>query len=234
MNNYFIFNGRSSNDFTGLIVQELPPITKPAMRIERTEIEGLDGDILDYQGYSAYDKTILIGLSRGYELPAIINWLKGSGKLILSNEPTKYYNAEIVEQIDFERLVTFKTAEIKIHVQPYKYLVDEVIQEVTDTTANTSLSVTNQGYIESKPIITIYGSGTVTLNINDISVATINIDDTYVTIDAIKQDCYKGSTLKNRYMTGDFEAIKLNAGTNKITWTGTVTKISVDAKSRWL
>ena len=58
--NYFIFRGINSNSIKGLIVQELPQIVKAKKRFNKTEIEGLDGDILEELGYEAYDKTIKI------------------------------------------------------------------------------------------------------------------------------------------------------------------------------
>ena len=40
--------------------------------------------------------------------------------------------------------------------------------------------------------------------------------------------------LKNRQMNGEFENIILQPGENIITWIGNLTRIDVDAKSRWL
>lgn len=130
--NYFIFKNIDSRDIKGLIVQELPPISKPAKRIEKIEIDGKDGDIIQESGYQAYDKTISIGLTNNYDINQIIAWLDGSGNLVLSNEPEKYYNAIVIEQIDFERLMRFKTAKIKFHVQPFKYKANEEFSLVKD------------------------------------------------------------------------------------------------------
>lgn len=233
MNNYFIFKNKNSKDISGLIVQELPPITKAPKRTNIIEIEGKDGDIIESLGYAAYDKTIQIGLTSNNNIIEIVNWLNGSGKLILSNEPSKYYEAEIVSQIDFDRLARFRTASITFHVQPYKYLAEETITDI-EITDETSIVVQNQGLIESKPIITLYGSGNIEFAINGQTVFTINIDSNYVTIDAMKEDAYTGSILKNRQMSGEFNNIRLAPGQNTITWIGDLTRIEVDAKSRWL
>ncbi len=123
--NYFIFKDIDSRSIEGLIVQELPPISKPAKKADKIEIDGRDGDIIEEKGYQAYDKTISIGLTKKYNINQIISWLNGTGKLTMSNEPNKYYNANIIEQIDFERLVRFKTAKIKFHCQPFKHKANE-------------------------------------------------------------------------------------------------------------
>lgn len=229
----FIFKGISSNDFQGIVVNSLPPISKPPKRTSNVQIDGKDGDIIEFLGYDAYDKSINITVLQETNIDELINWLNGSGRLILSNEPTKYYEAEIIDQIDFSRLVKYEPVEIKFHIQPYKYLVDEEITSL-EINSETSLSVINNGFIESKPIIKLYGSGLIEIYINNLYVFTVNIDDENVTVDAVKEDAYKGTILKNRQMTGEFENIRLQPGENTITWTGNLTQIDVDAKSRWL
>lgn len=229
----FIFKGKSSEEFNGIVVNSLPPISKPSKRVSKTEIEGRDGDIIEFLGYESYDKSIEITILEETDVDKLIDWLNGSGKLILSNEPTKYYNAEVIEQIDFSRLVKYEPIEIKFHVQPFKYLVDEVKVEAEIST-QTSLSVENKGYIDSKPIITLYGTGTVEIYINNSYTFTVNIDDESVTIDSIQEDAYKGTMLKNRQMNGEFDKIRLQPGENLITWIGDLTKIEIEPKSRWL
>lgn len=229
---YIIWKNKNSNEISGLLITELPPISKPKMRTSTTEIDGLDGDIVEYLGYKSYDKTISIGLTRNYDLNAIMSYFNGNGELILSNEPDKYYKAQIIDTIDYNKLINFKTAKVKFHVQPYKYLNSEspLILEIND---ETSLNVENKGLENSKPIITLYGSGTIQLLINNLSVCSVNIEeDEYITIDSEKEEAYFGSVLKNRQMQGDFPI--LNSGINNISWTGNLTKIEIQPKSRWL
>ena len=129
MKNYINFKNINSDTLKGLIICELPPITKPQIRTEITEVDGRDGDIVDEKGYASYDKTIQIGLTRDYDINEIIKYFSDSGDLILSNEPDKVYKASIYNQIDYERLVRFRTANITFHVQPYKYLLNEEVLE---------------------------------------------------------------------------------------------------------
>lgn len=123
--NSITINGVSSDTITGLIIQELPPITKPPIRNQIEEIDGRDGDIVTKLGYGAYDKVISIGLSFNYDINQIISFFNSEGTIIFSNEPTKYYKFQILEQIDFEKLIRFKTASVIMHVQPFKYLLNE-------------------------------------------------------------------------------------------------------------
>ena len=107
MRNYVELNGVSSDTITGLIIQELPPITKPKIRTMVEEIDGRNGDIITNLGYSAYDKEMTIGLYGNYDIDEISSFFNSSGKVVFSNEPEKYYNYQILEQIDFLFLKTF-------------------------------------------------------------------------------------------------------------------------------
>lgn len=229
--NFIIFKGINSKDINGLIISELPSITKPKMRTTITKIDGKNGDIVEYLGYESYTKTLNIGLSYNYDINKIIEFFNGSGDLILSNEDDKIYKAHVLEQIDFERLVRFKTATVKFHVQPYKYLYKEE-PKIFEINEEKEILVENKGLEKSEPIITLYGSGNVSIMINNFNIFQINIDDEYVIIDSTQQEAYKNNVLKNRLMIGDFP--QLQPGENVITWTGTLTKIIVEPKSRWL
>lgn len=126
MINEIILNGISSTEFPGLLIQTLPPIVKPKMRSNIETIDGRDGDMVTVLGYSSYEKEFLIGLSYKYNIDDIIAFLNTHGTVTFSNESGKYYRYQILEQIDFEKLIRFKTARVKMHVQPFKYSNVEV------------------------------------------------------------------------------------------------------------
>ena len=119
--NYVILNDVKSTLVQGLLISELPPISKPLMRTSVEEIDGRDGDIVTKLGYSAYDKTMTIGLFGNYDIDQVIEYFDSEGTVIFSNEPDKFYRYEIIEAIDFERLSRFKTATVTFHVQPFKW-----------------------------------------------------------------------------------------------------------------
>lgn len=118
---YVILNDVKSTTIKGLLISSLPPITKPMMRTSVEEIDGRDGDIVTNLGYSAYDKSMTIGLFGDFDIDEVIQYFDSEGTVIFSNEPDKYYKYQIIGQIDFERLVRFRTATVKFHCQPFKY-----------------------------------------------------------------------------------------------------------------
>ena len=236
MNNYIILNGQSSKDITGLIISSLPPITKPLMRTNIETIDGRDGDIVTKLGYSAYDKTIKIGLYGDFDIDDVITFFNGDGKVTFSNELDKYYNYQILNQIDYERLLRFKTADITLHCQPFKYSSVEGVTTFTITN-ETSINIRNNGNYISKPIITITGTGTINLSLNNHQIFVIDLsEDTQITIDTNLMDAYNPNTqaLMNRVVTGDYDKFALNVGTNTISWAGTISQIDIKNFSRWL
>lgn len=228
-----IWKGIDSNTIPGLIICELPPITKPKMKTSIIKIDGRDGDIIEELGYESYTKNISIGLARNYKIDEVIKYFTGTGTLELSNEPNKIYNCKIIDKIDYEKLLRFKKAIVKFHTQPFKYLKNESIVEQTITT-QTSINVENIGLEISKPIITLEGTGTIEISINNKTIFKYIFPDneTKVVIDSIEEEAYLEGVYKNRNMLGEFP--KLQVGKNIITWTGTITKIKIEPKSRWL
>ena len=234
MRNYIILNGISSQTISGLLIQSLSPISKPRIRTQIEEIDGRDGDIITTLGYGAYDKEISIGLYGNFDIDEVIKYFDSKGTIIFSNEPDKYYNYEIIEQIDFERLIRFRTANVKIHVQPFKYSAEDN-QKVFNITDETSIQIRNVGNIYSRPVLTITGSGTINLYLNDIQLFAINMENyTSITIDTNNMNAYNGSTLLNRNVTGSYDNFKLKVGNNTISWAGAITQLEIDNYSRWI
>ena len=236
MRNYIILNGKDSRYIDGLLVQELPPISKPKIRTEVEEIDGRDGDVITPLGYSAYDKEMKIGLYGDFRIDDIISYFDSSGKVTFSNEIDKFYRYQIVEQIDFERLVRFRTATVKFHVQPFKYSNVETKRTfMFDRADITSLGIRNSGNYLARPIITIEGEGNISLSLNGKSIFAIVLgEDRSITIDTEKMEAYSGNILKNRHVAGDYDNFVLNVGLNKIGWSGRITKISLENYTRWI
>lgn len=237
MRNYIILNGISSETITGLLIQTLPPISKPKQRVNIEEIDGRDGDIVTYLGYGSYDKEFKIGLYGNYDVDEVIKYFNSSGTVTFSNEEDKYYNYQILDQIDFERLLRFKEATVRMHIQPFKYSNVEAKKSFTITN-QTSINIRNNGNFISKPVLTITGTGTINLSLNNEQLFVIDLGETSTSIvlDINNMNAYNPTTnaYMNRAVTGNYNNFVLNIGTNTISWSGTITQISVENYSRWI
>lgn len=227
------WKGIDSDTITGLIISELPPISKPNMKTTITKIDGRDGDIIEELGYESYTKSIKVGLSKNYNIDEVIKYFTGSGDLIMSNEPDKAYKCQIIEKVDYNKLLRFKTATVKFYTQPFKYKKDEP-KAILNIDGETSMTVDNIGLEKSKPIIKLTGSGTVAIQLNGATVFNYIFpeNETEVIVDSIQEEAYLNGFYKNRNMTGEFPILEV--GENTISWSGNLTKIEIEPKSRWL
>lgn len=240
MRDYIILNGVNSNTITGLLISKLPPITKPKQRTTVEEIDGRDGDIITKLGYSAYDKEFTIGLYGNFDINEVIEYFNSEGTVVFSNENDKYYNYQILEQIDFEKLIRFKTAKVKMHVQPFKYPTEEtpvIISASALEKGSNTTTVNNTGNIYSKPTIDIEGSGTVDIYLNNNQMFSVDLSNSNeCVIDTTNLEAYNpsNSALMNRQVTGDYSNFKLNTGENAVKVNGNVTKVTITDYTRWL
>lgn len=234
---YFIINGKSSNSIRGLIVSELAPIKKAQVRTLIETVDGRDGDIVTPLGYAAYDKPVKIGLSVNYDIDEIIDYLNSEGTIVFSNEPDKYYRFSVYNEIDFERLIRFKTASVVFHVQPYKFstLEKELAFEISESPE--SISIYNAGNVYSRPTIYISAEGIVSVSLNGSEILEIDFgeDEQTIKIDSESMNAYySDDTLANRIVTGNYDNIKLNKGWNTITLSGSVSELSVRNYTRYI
>lgn len=234
---YVIINGVNSTTITGLLVTDLGVISKPLVRTLVEEVDGRDGDIVTPLGFSATDRVIKIGLTNNYDIDEVINYFNSEGVITFSNEPDKYYRFAIYEQIDFERLIRFKTAEVTLHLQPFKFSVDEREQETTISTSPATVNVYNSGNYYARPIIKITGSGDITVSLNNSQVLALALgsNSRTIIIDCEQMNAYaEDNTLLNRLVTGNYDNIKIAVGANAFTLSGSVTKFVIDKFSRWI
>lgn len=234
---YISINDVDSRSITGLLISSLAPISKPIQRTQIEEIDGRDGDIITPLGYAAYDKVVKIGLTYNYDIDKIIDYFNSSGRVVFSNEPDKYYNFGIYEQIDFERLIRFKTADVVFHVQPFKYSNIEEPVALGFFVSPATVSVYNAGNYFARPIIKIRAKGVVGLSLNGSAILNIDFGEDYqkITIDCEAMNAYdEQNTLVNRLVTGNYDNIRLIKGQNTIVLTGNVRTVEISKYTRWL
>ena len=233
MRNYVVQNGLDSRYINGLLIQELPSISKPLMRTSIEQIDGRDGDVITRLGYSAYDKKMKIGLFGDYDIDEIIPFFNTSGTVTFSNEPERYYKYDILDAIDYERLMRFRVAEITYHVQPFKYSTIEKMKVFSNPTS--AITVRNNGNYVSKPILHIKGTGTINLSLNGVQLFRIDLSTTNsITIDTERLEAYNDGALMNRYVVGNYDKFVLKVGANSVSWDGQLTYIAFEKLSRWI
>jgi len=226
--NSFIFKNQDSYLDYGIVINKLPSLIKAERNVEEFEIPGRSGDItIDYETYKPIIFTLECTVLDEDKMESIKSWLNGFSNLIFSWRSDKYYKAKIINRIDIsESMDSLGEFPLLFKCQPHAYsLRNDII------TLNAPGTIYNGGGSISKPIITIYGTGAITLTINSKDVILTNVVD-YVTIDSELMDSFKDTVLKNNDMLGEFpELIK---GSNIISWTGTISKVEITPNWRYL
>ena len=232
MNDYFIWNGVDCRT-KGIHVSELPPITIPLERSTQTNVPGRPGTLTQLEGDDVYDDMILTAtcfISDPAQISVIAAWLKGSGTVTFANRTGGYYKARIANQISFEKVLRGNPhCTFAVNFRCYPFWYQENVADVTITTSGST--IINPGSVYSEPIITVTGSGDITLMIGTTIVELTDVSQNIV-INSVLKEAYKGTALMNDHMSGDFPVLK--PGQNVISWTGTVTQVVVKPNWRFL
>ena len=232
-NPYFIFKGISSDDM-GITVTKLTDIVKPPKRVKQITVPGRQGVLHQDEGtYSNYTYDIeckIVNSRRKVSYGEIVNWLDGSGELIVSAEPDKVYRATIINQFSISGVTKgFSNFLAQFDVHPFKYSASPFNDFLTLTSPST---IYNHGTYYSEPIITVYGTGNITLTINDNQFGLLNING-YITLNSEIMEVYKDKVnCNNQFSSMDFPHFEV--GENVISFAGNVQKIEIEPNWRWL
>ena len=232
MTDYFIWNGVDCRQY-GIHVSELPPITIPLERSTQTNVPGRPGSLTQLEGEDVYDDMILTAtcfIADPAQIPAIAAWLKGSGTVTFANRTGGYYKARIANQIPFEKVLRGNPhCSFAVNFRCFPFWYQENVADVTISTSGGT--ITNPGSVYSEPIITVNGSGDITLMVGTTIVELTDISGSIV-LDCALKEAYKNTTLMNDHMSGDFPVLK--PGLNAISWSGNVTSVVIKPNWRFL
>ncbi|MCI8704995.1 MAG: hypothetical protein HFE60_12160 [Anaerotignum sp.] len=227
---WFRFNDIDSRQM-GVRVTKMPETVRAERRVERVEIAGRNGSLhVDEGTYASYGRTMECALINRRRLDEVAAWLVGSGKMIFSSEPDKAYDVMISNKISIAQMMrTFQKFQVTMDTQPFKRSVNpfgDTLELVKPQT------VYNKGTVYAQPKITVYGSGSITLDING-TVFPLSGVDGHITVDSGNMEVYRGSESQNSRF-GGAEFPRLEAGRNAVSWTGNVEKLVIEPEWRWI
>ena len=228
MRQFLIYDGEDSRDF-GVYISGSGVFNAPAKAYEMISVQGRSGDLIGNEKrlknievtYPAFIYTDFKN-----SLAAWRNFLlsrNGYCKLIDSYHPNEFRKAAYIGGLDVEPTAKNDAGsfDILFNCKPQRYLLSGE-QKHTFTASGT---IINPSAFPSQPFIRIYGTGTVGIGNNAITV-TYAVGG-YTDVDCEMMDAYYGSINCNRYVqiqNNDFPV--LHEGSNGITLTG-VTKVEI-------
>ncbi len=231
MRDWFEWNGVRCTDY-GIRVTELPPITLPSERVSFVDVPGRSGSLTKTEGDDVYEDLLLTAtciVQNTERMDEIAAYLKGSGKVSFANREEGFYEARIVNQIPFDVILRgnpHRRFALNFRCKPFFYLDDSPTYSLTRSTF-----LTNPGAVHSEPVITVYGSGDITLMVG-MNIIELSEVSGSITLDTPLMEAYSNGISANRQMSGDFPT--LSTGATAISWTGNVSRVTVQPNWRTL
>lgn len=219
--NYFRYNGKNSIDFNVFISGELT-YTTPNKDVETVAVPGRNGTLsFDNNRFNniaiKYPSFIVHEFAKNFDaLKAWLNSVDGYAELSDTYDLEHYRRARFVSEItptmdQFNRHGTF---DIIFDCDPRRFLRSGD----KEISISSSLTLKNPTQFDAKPLLSLSGSGRITINGTSIDVS-VSPSNTPTIIDCDTQEAYYGETSRNSNITlvnGDFP--KLAPGLNTITY----------------
>ena len=222
---YFKFNNVKSTDL-GIVIKELPPIIKAEKDIDIITLSGRNGNLhIDNGFYKAKSYTITCILVDETKINEIKTLLDGIGKLEVSSEPNIEYQATVLNQISFDKYLKYlKEFAINFELYPIGYSKNTITNEYFDSENVFEVDGTYNVY----PILTVNGTGIITLNNVQIEVL-----ESGITIDCDLMNCTKNNLNANDKVNLD-EFPNLIVGENTLTLGTGISSVEVSYKEGWV
>ncbi|MBJ8093162.1 phage tail domain-containing protein [Bacillus cereus] len=206
-----------------------PVIPTAKQKVEHIEVPGRHGSLTKKGAFEDVPFKVKFNLLEEENIKPLLRRIKAwlmNGKTLYFTDDEVYRKIKHVEIGDIaNEIEEYGEFEVEFTLDPFEYIATAPIVLTKPE------SILNPGTIESDPKLVIYGSGDVTVTINDVSFRIKGVVYS-VTIDSELLEAYVGTTSMNSKMIGEFPLFK--AGINSISWSGTVTKIIVEPRWRYV
>ena len=232
MKYWFKWNGVSSTT-KGIMLQEMPVIIRPEERINHVTIPGRAGELTLTEGddiYNSYIQTIHMAIDSENDVKAAEQWLRGSGYVEFCSQSGKRQQARVINSLEFRKHSknsAWWEGDVQFYCHPLKEDATATPTEVTSS----GTTVSNPGDVVSRPLITVTGSGNVTITIGGKTISITGMESGWK-VDSDLQWILEGNTPQQGVYTGEFPVF--NPGNNTVAWTGSITKLTIDGRWRYL
>lgn len=236
---FFTFKGRSSAEFGSIEI--LPLCLKHE---EKTDfINFITGTPYVLETSILRSKVITITINLKDISPANIDrvnsWLIGTGKLVLSRDPGRYYIATCNNALTGQRLISLGKVVVQFNVMPYKYDAKESDSfeavSLVDETLHKTAAIYYKGSAPAESTFKITATGNIEIyNVQTEKTVEIKGLTEYCIIDIKARKVTDENDLNILDRTyGDIFDLMLAPGDNYFFLSGSVTAVEVKKKTRW-
>lgn len=228
MRDYIVFAKKPSTDFDIFAADNLTKFSAAQRRAETIPIPGRNGDLTILDG--SYDNIpikykLYVSKDIKSRILAFRNHLNintGYQRLEDTFAPDEYRMARFLSLFEVETSDRKNAAfEIEFDCMPQRFLRtgEQVI------TLTSSSSIHNQNYTTSRPLVRVYGIGTVTIGGLPIQ---LTANASYTDIDCETESAYRGSTnLNSSIVLQNGKFWELKPGSNSVTLGSGVTRVEI-------
>ncbi|MDY5910587.1 MAG: hypothetical protein SPJ62_00955 [Inconstantimicrobium porci] len=222
-----IFNGASSIDDMNLKLEEYPVIPLLNRRTEDVHIDCRDGvlhyDLKSYDNRQVTFKFILNSNDYETDFANIDKWLSviQDNRLFIDSTGLCFDVVRIIKGDTQKNFKTMGSIPVTFEFEPYKY-------DPNSITLNNVNNIYNPGDFDSLPIITLNGTGDISITINEEKFIVKDSKNKSI-IDSKKLRCYSPSSNSDLKFQGDFPT--LIPGDNIIS--STATSFSITYRNRY-
>lgn len=228
MSEYIIFGGIDSRNF-GVHIFDSETDNSPERTYTRHKVEGRSGDLfIDQNRFENVEHSYWGIIYENYEenLRNFRSAMKskiGYQKLEDSFHSDEYYDAVFIEALEVETAIgrNMGKFEIIFDRKPQRWLNSGD----TAITLTSSGTITNPTLFQSNPLLRIYGTGTIYIGDQAI---TVSEADGYTDVDCFTMEAYKGTVSKNSVVSfNTLGKVSLKSGANNVQVPNTVTRLEV-------
>lgn len=231
----FTYRGKHTREFEGLVIKTDNNQLIPAKRYERITIPDKNGQYIFEDGYDnkilEFDCSLIKGniQSRRQRARDIAYWLSGRGDLILDGESDKTYKViRTVSDINLSLNQVVDNFKVVFETEPFQLGTFKSISVDNPT----SISLTNEGTAEAETLISLTGTGDVSLTIDEQTLNLTGLTEK-ITLDSRRYLVYNElNDNKLDLHSGDF--IKIPVGSSELLITGSVSNISMQYWDKYI
>lgn len=218
----FVLNHHTTS--TSLGVRLTGPVELPVARrvVDDVEVTGRAGTLTRFQGWE--DTTIALPLAvkggvQAYRKAALA--LSEATTIGLSREPGLFRRVKYARIGPLQgQLTSWGLFDAEVVCEPFTYLATG-LETITLAASGT---VTNPGLLDAAPVITVYGTGTLTLTVNGVR-HVLRVPAGRLTVDSDRLITHVAGKTQTDALTGDFP--KLRPGLNQISLGPGISKVEI-------
>uniref|UniRef100_UPI0035A0A7A2 distal tail protein Dit n=1 Tax=Jeotgalibaca porci TaxID=1868793 RepID=UPI0035A0A7A2 len=225
-----LFDNQNINSRFDIFLAERPVIPSAEMAYETITVPGRDGALTREIGY----KTKPISLRFNYihkenvkkTFRDITNWLTNKKTIRLTDDLIGY---RVITQLNIKDatndLKGYADFVINLETEPFWY-ENAGVETITSGTT----TIANPSVIETGVVMTVYGTGTCRVRVNDNQMVFMDVQD-FVIVDGLRGIAHKHDASQDNKMSGRYPVFL--PGNNEIEVGGAITRVEIEKRWSW-